>query len=61
MLHSITDKYEQTIRGMTIQVKIAAPAGATIDPLKKKVAELFAFAAEDPNQFNLPLEKDKPE
>ena len=61
MLHSIGHKFEKTIRGMTVKVKIEAPSGATVDPLLNKVAELFAFAEEDPDQFNLPLEKDKTE
>jgi hypothetical protein len=57
MLHSIGHKFEKAIRGMVVKVKIEAPSGATVDPLLNKVAELFAFAAEDPDQFNLPLEK----
>jgi len=53
MLHSIGHKFEKTIRGMVVKVKIDAPSGATVDPLLKKVAELFAFASEDPEQFGL--------
>jgi hypothetical protein len=50
---------EETVRGMTIKVRISAPAGATIETLRDKVRELFAFAAKDPNQFGL-FEKDQP-
>lgn len=59
MLHSIEHKFEKTIRGMTVKVKIEAPSGATVDPLLQKVAELFAFASEDPDQFGLALEDPK--
>ena len=59
MLHSIGHKFEKTIRGMTVKVKIEAPSGATVQPLLDKVAELFAFALEDPDQFGLPLEAAK--
>ena len=44
---------------MTVKVKIEAPSGATVQPLLDKVAELFAFALEDPDQFGLPLETAK--
>jgi len=59
MLHSITHKTSQTIRGMKIEATIKAPQGANVDAILEKFRHLYAWAEKDPNQFNLPLEGEK--
>ncbi len=53
MLHNITDKFEQTIKGCTIKVSIQAPAGAEMTTLHDEVAKLFKFAETNTNQLGL--------
>jgi len=53
MLHNITDKFEQTIKGMTIKVVVQGPAAATMTPLHDEIAKLFKFAESNTNQLNL--------
>lgn len=56
-----THRSTETIRGMELAVVIKYPDAANIDPLIDQVAELFAFARKDPDQFGLFDEKDKTE
>lgn len=53
MLHSVTDKFKQTIKGCTIEVKVSAPAAATMESLHDEIAKLFKFAEKNTNQLSL--------
>ena len=61
MLHNITHKTSQTIRGMKIEATIKAPQGANVEAILEKFRQLYKWAEKDPNQFNLPLDKEEEE
>lgn len=60
MLHKITDKFEQCIRGCTMKVSVQRPAAATMEPLHDQIAKLFKFAEKNTEQLGL-FEEDEDE
>lgn len=57
MLHSTTEKFEQTVKGVELKITLKAPEGAVVKPILEEIQKLMTYAATDPNQLGLGLEE----
>lgn len=53
MPHEVIHEITRTIRGMKLTFKLKAPVSANVEPIIEKVDKLYAWAAKDPDQFDL--------